>query len=162
MLPNFKNILVPTDLSPNSEHAFRHAVMLARRNKANIHLLHVVPEVDSNFRSYVSSIMGEGKLEKFEKDHETAARDKIREEIDHFAKTELDAYPEDMERFVGSIVLHGNPVAEILRCADQVDADVIVMATHGKGELSYTFLGSVTEKVLRKSKRPVFAVPLPD
>jgi len=162
MLPSYQNILVTTDLTPNSEHAFKHAVMIARQSNAKIHLLHVVPEIDSNFRSYVSAVMGEGNLDKFEKDHESEAKNKIKRELDHFAKTELTNFPQDLERFVGSIVAHGNAVAEILKTADSLQADVIVMGTHGKGELEYTFLGSVTEKVLRKSKRPVFAVPLSD
>jgi len=162
MLPNYQNILVTTDLTPNSEYAFKHAVMLARQSKAKIHLLHVVPEIDATFRSYVSAVMGSGNLDKFEKEHETEAQAEIKRELDHLAQTELMEFPEDLERFVGSIVTHGNPVAEILKTADNLQADVIVMGTHGKGELGYTFLGSVTEKVLRKSKRPVFAVPLTD
>jgi nucleotide-binding universal stress UspA family protein len=96
------------------------------------------------------------------KNHESEAKTEIKRELNHFAKTELAEVPEDLERFVGAIVVHGNPVAEILKTADNLQADVIVMGTHGKGELGYTFLGSVTEKVLRKSKRPVFAVPLAD
>jgi len=162
MLPNYKNILVTTDLTPNSEHAFQHAVLLARHSNAKIHLLHIVPEIDSSFRSYVSAVMGEGKLDQFEKEHELAAQEEIKRELDNFAKTELANFSEDLKRFVGSIVVHGSPVAEILKTADELQADTIVMGTHGKGKLAYPFLGSVTEKVLRKSKRPVFAIPLPD
>ncbi|PNU21553.1 universal stress protein [Geothermobacter hydrogeniphilus] len=162
MLPQYQNILVTTDLSPNSEHAFRHAVMLARHNDARIHLLHVVPEIDATVRSYVAAVMGEGKLEDFEAQHETRAQAAIHAEIDHFATTELTDHPEDLKRFAGSIVTHGPTVAKILQVADQIKADVIVMGTHGKGALEYTFLGSTAEKVLRKSKRPVFAIPLPN
>ncbi len=160
MLPSYKTILVTTDLSPNAEHAFKHAVMLALQSKGNIHLLHVVPEVDASFRSYVSAVMGQGQLEKFEKDHEVEAREEIKNELDHLAKTELTNIPEALDRFVGTIVIHDDPVTGILKTADAIQADAIVMATHGKGALEYTFLGSVTEKVLRKSKRPVLAIPL--
>lgn len=161
MLPTFKTILVTTDLSPNAEYAFKYAAQIAAQSKANIHLVNVVPEVDSSFRSYVSAIMGQKQLEEFETDHETEAREEIKREIDHFAQTELADKPDILKQFVGSIVLHGDPVAGILKTADAINADIIVMGTHGKGELEYAFLGSVTEKVLRKSKRPVFAVPLP-
>jgi nucleotide-binding universal stress UspA family protein len=58
-------------------------------------------------------------------------------------------------------VLHGNPVAMILQKADQLDVDVIVMGAHGKGAVEYAFLGSTAEKVLRKTRRPVFVVPIP-
>jgi len=43
-----------------------------------------------------------------------------------------------------------------------LSADLIVMGTHGKGALRYAFLGSVAEKVLRKTLRPVLIVPLGD
>lgn len=162
MLPNYKTILVPTDFTPNSGHAFRHAVILARQNSAQIHLLHVVPDVDASVRSYVATVMGKGRLDAFEKEHEEEARRELTAELDAFAKAELAGHAEDLERFAGSEVVHGHPVAQILLAADRLDADVIVMGSHGKGPLEYSFLGSVAEKVLRKSRRPVFVVPLPE
>ena len=160
MLPIYKNILVTTDLTPNSEHAFKHATILARLSDARIHLLHIVPEVDASFRSYVSSVMGEGKLDELEQSHEVSAREEIKRELNLFAEEELKDYPEDLKRFAGTIVGHGHPVAKILQTADEINADVIVLGSHGKGALEYTFLGSTAEKLLRKSKRPVFVVPL--
>lgn len=162
MLPNYQNILITTDLTPNCEYAFKHAVLLARESKAKFHLLHIVPEVDAGFRSHVSAVMGEGNLEKFEKLHEDEARAAIKKELEEFTRVELVDYPEDFKN-IGSIqVLHGHPVSQILLIADRLNADVIVMGTHGKGALEHTFLGSITEKVLRRSKRPVFVIPIPD
>jgi nucleotide-binding universal stress UspA family protein len=57
-------------------------------------------------------------------------------------------------------VHHGNPVEQILQMADRIDADLIVLGSHGKGKLKYAFLGSVAEKVLRKTLRPAMVVPL--
>lgn len=162
MLPNYKNILITTDLTPNSEHAFKHAALLARKSDAKVHLLHIVPEIDNSFRSYVSSMMGEGKLEEFENEHEEQARAEIKRELEEFISTELAEYPEERERIAGIEVHHGHAVSEILKEADRIDADVIVMGTHGKGTIQHTFLGSVAEKVLHKSKRPVFVIPIPE
>jgi nucleotide-binding universal stress UspA family protein len=161
MLPNYKEILVATDLTPNAVQAFKHAVMMARRNKANIHLLHVVPEVDPSMRSYISAMMLKGSLEKFDTQHEEEARQEIRDRLKKFAADELADHPEDLERVTSVDVLHGDPVARILQTADRLQIDVIVMGTHGKGAMEYSFLGSVAEKVLRKTRRPVFIVPLP-
>ena len=161
MLPNYTDILVATDLTPNAVQAFKHAVMMARRNRANIHLLHVVPEVDPAMRSYISALMIKGSLEKFDTQHEAEAREEIRERLKKFAADELADHPEDLDRVVSVDVLHGDPVARILETADRLQIDVIVMGTHGKGAMEYTFLGSVAEKVLRKTRRPVFIIPLP-
>ncbi len=162
MLQNYKNILYATDLTSNSEYAFKHAVMMARRSQAKIHILHVIPQVDASFRSYVSSVMGQGKLEEFEDQHEENALDLIKKKLADFIKTELKDYPEDLKNIDDIEVVHGHPVTKILQRAAQLNADVIVMGTHGKGALEHTFLGSVAEKVLQKAKRPVFTIPLLD
>ena len=152
MLPNYKNILYTTDLTPNSEYAFKHAMLLARKSSANVH----------SFRSYVTSMMGEGKLESFETDHEKQARETLERKLKDFAEKELSDFPDDLNNIKSVDVIHGHAVAEILQAADKLDVDVIVMGTHGKGALAHTFLGSVAEKVLQKLKRPVFVIPIPD
>ena len=160
MLPFYKRILVTSDLTPNSEFAFKHAVMLARRNDAKIHLLHVLPQVDSSMRSYISSVMGEDKLEELEVNNMQKAKDTLQQELEDFAKRELASFPEDLARFAGAEVAIGRPVIKILETAEPLDVDLIVMGTHGKGVIEHTFLGSVAEKVLKKSTRPVFVIPL--
>jgi nucleotide-binding universal stress UspA family protein len=162
MLPNYSNILVATDLSQNSVHAFKHAVMMARRNKAKMHLLHVVPEVDAAMRSYISALLVKGSLDRFEAQHEEEARLAMRAELKKFAEEELANHPGDLERLATIEVVHGHPAQQILRAADDLGADVIVMGTHGKGVLEHAFLGSVAEKVLRKARKPVFIIPLPE
>ena len=161
MLPNYRNILYATDLTQNSQYAFKHAVLLARTSQAKIHLLHVVPEIDAGFRSYVSSVMGQGMLESFEAKHEEEARKDLTTRLEQFIHDELADRPEDLGTIAGIEVVHGHAVAEILLAADKLEADVIVMGTHGKGTISHAFLGSVAEKVLRKTKRPVFVIPIP-
>lgn len=159
MLPKYQTILVATDLTPNSEHAFKHAVTLARCFDARIYLLHVVPEVDASVRSYVSMIMGQGSLDKFAFQHEEEARKEIRHELETFAREELAHHDKELDRIAGVDVLHGHPVAQILQEADRIDADLIVLGAHGKGAVDYTFLGSVSEKLLRKTRKPVLVVP---
>jgi nucleotide-binding universal stress UspA family protein len=162
MLPNYSHILVATDLTPNAVEAFKHAVMMARRNNARLHLLYVVPDVDASVRTYISTIMGQGSLDKFEKRHEEEAREEIRTRLEAFARAELADHPEDLQRLESIRIVHGHPAVQILAVADDVDADVVVMGSHGKGALEHTFLGSVAEKVLRKCRRPVFIIPLAD
>jgi nucleotide-binding universal stress UspA family protein len=160
MLPNYNDILVATDLSQSSVHAFKHAVMMARRNKAKIHLLHVVPEIDASMRAYISAVMVQKNLDKFETQHEEEARQEIQRRLKKFADDELANHPEDLERVVSIEVAHGHPVFKILETADRLNVDVVVMGAHGKGAIEHAFLGSTTEKVLRKSRRPVFVVPI--
>jgi nucleotide-binding universal stress UspA family protein len=53
------------------------------------------------------------------------------------------------------VVWSGDPAEAIVDRANQVDADVIVMATHGRSGLSHLLAGSVAESVIRRSGRPV-------
>jgi len=162
MLPAIKSILLATDLSHNASEAFKHAIILSRQDDAKIHILHVIPEVDASVRTYVAAVMGEGNLEKLETTHEKNARDDIHKAIEDFTKKELADYPADLKR-IGEIQIdHGRPALKIIATADRLNVDLIVMATHGKGAIEQTFLGSVTEKVLRISRRPVYVIPVPD
>jgi nucleotide-binding universal stress UspA family protein len=160
MIPAYKKILVATDLTPNAECAFRHAVAMARCHHSEITLLHVLPQVDQAVLNYVSTVMGSARLADLEVQHEAEVIDSIRQRIAEFAKDELRDYPEDLQRIAAVEVHHGDAVAMILETADRLEVDMIVLGSHGKGKLKYAFLGSVAEKLLRKSHRPVTVVPL--
>lgn len=160
MIPAYKKILYATDLSVNSAHAFKHAISLARSYNSKILLLHILPEVDAATMNYVATVMGGEKLAGFEREHKVEIKDEIRLRLHRFAKEELADHPEDIERIDDIKVHYGNPVALILQQADDYGADLIVLGSHGKGALKYAFLGSVAEKVLRKSHRPMLIVPL--
>ena len=162
MIPKYNTILYSTDLTENAAHAFRHAISLGKAYDAQIHILHMMQEMDASVVSYVASVIGEEKFAGLELDHEADLRDQIRAKLDKFAADELADYPEELARVASISVHHGNPVAGILAEADRLDADMIVMGTHGKGPLRYAFLGSVAEKVLRKTLRPVTIIPLGD
>jgi nucleotide-binding universal stress UspA family protein len=69
--------------------------------------------------------------------------------------------PEFEDAKVSTVICVGYPAEEILRQANKLNFDAIVMGTHGKGLLSQAFLGSVAKKVLRRTRKPVFIIPLP-
>jgi nucleotide-binding universal stress UspA family protein len=60
---------------------------------------------------------------------------------------------------VDFVVRTGAPAREILACASQLPADLVVMGTHGTSGFEHLLLGSVTEKVLRRAPCPVLTVP---
>jgi len=55
----------------------------------------------------------------------------------------------------------GNTVDEIIRAADEIDADIIAMSSHGRSGINRWAFGSVTDKVLRGGNRPVMVVKAP-
>lgn len=157
MIPEYRNILYATDLSPNSAQAFRHAVSLARRYDGAIHILHVLPPTGQAVVNYVATVMGEERLADLEMEHEDEVVRSILERLDEFTRAELPDHPEDRQRVQSIEVTHGEPAERILEAADRLEADLIVVGSHGKGRLRHVLLGSVAEKVLHRSTRPVLA-----
>jgi len=162
MLPSIKKILYATDLSKNSVFAFRYAVKLARQCDARITILYILPVVDSAMEVPIISQMGEEAYYRLREEKSSDTVMKIEERIREFSQRELKDKNMGEDR-VSSILVHeGDTVDEILRTGDELDSDMIILGAHGKGILTHTFLGTVPTKVLRRSRRPVLVVPIPE
>jgi len=136
-------ILVPTDFSSFSLVALDEAIELAKLCGARIHLLHVI----ESFPTRGIGVQGNPVAE--------TTVDRLREE----ARERMAALE---GRFAGTDhtieVRCGIATDEIVACADQIRADVILMATHGRRGLARLFMGSTTEAVLRRAKCAVMSV----
>jgi len=60
------------------------------------------------------------------------------------------------------IVETGHPVGRIIATAEKIDADMIVMGSHGQGMLEQVVIGSTSRRVLRRCKKPVLVIRLPE
>ena len=161
MLPAIKNILYATDLSKNSAFAFRYAMSLADSFDAKITILYILPMVDSAMEVPIITQMGEDQYLRLREEQSKETIEKIKERLREFTGREVKNTKKHEER-VSSILVHeGDTVDEILKTADKMNCDLIIMGAHGKGILSHTFLGTVPDKVLRRSRIPVLVVPIP-
>jgi len=149
MIPKIKKILYATDLSQNSSYVFRYALNSAEVHDAQIDILYVAQSV-AGIELAASALPDK-----------TGALEAIKKRLDDFVQTELKDSPDRMNRVSAIQVVEGHPAAEILRKADDLKPDVIIMGTHGKGAIAHTFLGSVATSVLQHTRIPVFIVPLP-
>lgn len=161
MLPAIKNILYATDLSKNSAFAFRYAMILADSLDARITIVYILPMIDSAMEVPIITQMGEDQYYKLMEERSKETIEKIKERLREFTGREVKNTKKHEER-VSSILVHeGDAVDEILKAADRLKSDLIIMGAHGKGILSHTFLGTVPDKVLRRSRIPVLVVPIP-
>lgn len=131
-------ILVATDFSTRSDRALRRAVLIAGQTGAGLTLLHVV---DDDQPAYLI-------------DPQQAAAQHL---LDRTARTisETDGIEAEV------LVSRGDPFAGILRSADEVNPDLIVIGPHRR-QLLDAFVGTTAERTIRRSRRPVLmanAVP---
>src|SRR5262245_21095616 len=78
-------------------------------------------------------------------------------EITTAAKRALDQYAE-RHGVARAILREGDPASEILATIEETKPKMAVLGTHGRRGLTHLFLGSVAEKVVRRSKAPVLTV----
>jgi nucleotide-binding universal stress UspA family protein len=155
---NVKKILYATDLSDNARYAFAYAVSLANLYGAGLTLLHVLPEVPESLDAAVEGYISADNWEKIKQRHLDDARETLtRKRRDPVAiKEVLGQFCDDI------LVVWGNPVEQILLQADGKNCDLIVMGTHGRGSLADAMIGSTARRVVRRSKKPVLVIRLPE
>ena len=161
MIPRIQKILYATDLSQNSAYAFRYAINSAIQHDASIIILHVFETVSPNNSARLELYLGKQEREKILKEGVTRTIDRIKKRLKIFCEKELEENPKCAQRVASIEVCVGFTAEVILRKADELDCDAIVMGTHGKGVISHTFFGSTARRVLRRTRKPVFVIPLP-
>jgi nucleotide-binding universal stress UspA family protein len=145
-------ILCPVDFSDFSRRSVDHSMAIARWYGASVTALHVYP-----LPTVAAAPTGPIIMEP------TLLTVSGREQLLAAARRLL-----DVERAPGiqtdAVIREGTVAAEILAQADSMQADLVVIGTHGRSGVDRWLLGSVAEKVLRKSRCPVLTVPpgLPD
>lgn len=162
MLSDFRKILYVSDLEQGSRPAFRSAVSLCNHYESRITYLHVIESVSATARSVLSNMMEKQDIETFLAEGVGKLQEKVQGRLERFCQQEL----EENERLdVGQVdvrVEEGTPWKVILKVADEMDADVIVMGTRKHSTWGQVVLGSTAAKTLSHSKRPVLVVPLSD
>jgi nucleotide-binding universal stress UspA family protein len=161
MIPKIQKILYATDLSPNSAFAFRYAINFATKHDATIIILHVFESISTAVRSHMELYLDQEQRERIFNGQVAYTKDRIKKRLNKFSDTELADTPKAESRIESIEVCEGFAADAILEKANELKCDVIVMGTHGKGIAANAFLGSVAKRVLRRSRTPVFIIPLP-
>jgi nucleotide-binding universal stress UspA family protein len=126
----FSKILCPIDFDDGSMQALDVAAKMAQESDATLYLMHVI------FGPLTKPV---------EESNRTAIEKLAREHLDTTVRREV-------------VIQNGEPGAAILAAADNLEVDLIAMATHGRKGVAHLFLGSVAERVVRGSKQPVLIV----
>jgi nucleotide-binding universal stress UspA family protein len=141
---NINDILFATDLSEASHPAAEYALTLAKLTGAHLHVLHVISELDEHQRVMIPS----------------EAFKVLEKAIELQAVTELDRFCREQagDLHTTTYAVVGTPFLMILETGEKLNADLIVMGTHGRNGVERVIVGSTAERVVRRSKIPVLTV----
>jgi nucleotide-binding universal stress UspA family protein len=161
MMTKINKILYATDLSQNSAYALRIALDSAILHNAEIIILHVLDRPSPGCAPIRGVYIEEDKYNELFDEHVKKSKTEIINRLQTIFDTELKDHPEFKDIVQSIEVREGFPAETILSMADGFNCDMIIMGTHGKGILRNTFLGSTAKRVLRRTRKPVFIIPLP-
>ena len=141
----FSKILVPIDFSEYTPDILKYATEIAQRFNATIHLIHVIPNMDY-FTPYESFMAAENMVAV-----QKGIESEVQKDLEETAKG-ISGIP------VVRAVRMGVSFVEIVDYVRTEGMELVIMATHGRGGLEHIIIGSVAEKVVRKSPCPVLTI----
>jgi universal stress protein A len=144
----FGKILTALDFSENSDYAFDYALTLAKQFNAELTIMHVINEPVDLRGFYVPHIS----FEQLEKEIEEGAH----KMMEKFCSERLAGFSTYQ-----TVIVSGIPYEEIIRKAEEIDASLIVVGTHGRTGLDHLIFGSTAERVVRSASCPVLTIRLP-
>ena len=143
----FKKILYPTDFSDVSLKALDFLKQLRECGSEEVLVLHVIHEQTIvTVRGYAEGTVNVDELERGLIEQATNSVSEVEAELKKFGYK------------VRKMINIGFPLREILATEKEEDISLIVIGSHGKSNLEEMFLGSVSEKVIRKCKSPVLVI----
>lgn len=147
----FKKILYPTDFSDPSKKALEYVKQLKESGAEEVIVLHVIE--DREIPVFLG--LDEG-------DHVPGTQlEKTLRIIEENAKQETGAIETELKESGFDVKVRiekGTAFREILKVEDEEEASIIIVGSHGKGPVTGILLGSVSDKVIRKSKKPVLII----
>lgn len=143
----FQNILVPVDIADRSATALICARQIAAQHGGTVYPLHVVPTEDIYLQRDVY------RLQEGEGTNLVLAEKVAKERLAEVSQTYLEGV-----RYEPVVHVSSDPARTFLEMEKEVDADLLVMATHGFTGLFHLLLGSLTEKMMREAGCPVLAL----
>jgi nucleotide-binding universal stress UspA family protein len=146
-MPEYKTILIATDLSDPSLSAVEHGQDLAGQLGSRLVLTYVMEDRLPPMILAHSALPTDELLDQHRKHAEKA--------LEEFVERHLSG------RAVESIVRQGTPHQEVVQLAKEIRADLIVIGMHGHGFLAHALAGSTAERVLHQATCPVLVVSHP-
>ena len=143
-----KRILVPLDGSEFAQEALGPAIGFAKRHGAEIHLVSVV----SNAPPVPLAFADETLLSGWREEEEARVQEYLDGVLARIATEAVDVQ-------VTAEVRVGRVSATVQEVADELQSDLVVLTTHGRGAFQRAWLGSTADQLIRRIERPLLLLP---
>lgn len=160
MLPDVKTILYASDIEEGSRPAFRAAVSMAGHYDAKITFLHVIEPLSATARNILKTMMNDASLNEMHDSSVENLKNKLVSRIERFCESELDSSEAMKEGQIIPRVEEGAADRVILKVANEIGADLIVMGTRTHSSVGQFLLGSTANRVMHHTQKPVLIIPL--
>lgn len=162
MLPKIKKILYATGMGAGAPHVYRYALELAKQHDAQIIAVSALEKLPSFAQTLIAAHIPIEQQEKIHLEAHEHAKDKLQERISILCEKESGNDQQTLQRLSGIRIEDGAPAQVVLRVAEEIKADLIIMGSHRHTVLGDAMLGTTTHKVLHSANTPVLVVRIPD
>lgn len=139
MMKTYKHILIATDFHDHGLQVIDQAISLQKENKSKLSIVNVLPKIPYYMSSGVPSISN------------------LENQIEENNLIKLKALESKIHCKANYHLLHGSPKREIVKIAQKIDADLIVIGSHGRHGVE-RFIGSTANGVIQRAHCDVLIV----
>ena len=153
-------ILYASDIEKGSRPAFRAAMSLCGKYESEITYLHILEPLSSSAQNLIKNLVDTQDVEGIYQKSLINLKTKIETRISQFFDQEIEFHDTLDISKIKSRIEEGVAWETIIKVADDIDADVIVMGTRTHSAVGQFFSGSTANKVMLHTKRPLLIIPL--
>ena len=150
-----KKVLIALDYNPTAQKVAEEGFSMAKAMNAEVTLLHVISDPLYYFSDEFSPIMGFKGYMDFGPLKAVTVDGLKKASLSFLDKTKIHLG----DKSISTMVEEGDFAETIIKTAKEIHADIIVMGSHSKKWLENIVMGSVAEKVLHHTTKPLYIIP---
>jgi nucleotide-binding universal stress UspA family protein len=150
-----KKVLIALDYNPTAQKVAELGFAMAKAMNAEIVLLHVISDPVYYSSANYSPVMGFTGFMDMDP-QQLNITEELKKASQHFLEKSKHHLG---DKTIQTLVKEGDCADSIIKTAEELHADIIVMGSHSQKWLENIIMGSVTEKVLHHTSIPIFIIP---
>lgn len=162
MLPKIKTILYATGMGAGAPHVFRYALTMAKQHDAQIVAVSAIETLSEFAQNLVAPYIPLEQRENIHHEAHQNSKEKLQKRVSQLCEKECNNDQQCIQRLIDIRIEDGSPAQAVLKVAEEINPDLIIMGSHRHTALGDAILGTTTSKVLHSTTTPVMVVRIPE